>query len=394
MQSDLGAIQRFWQHAVATNLKLFATFFHMVLLFRYVYQLTFPSLYLDFLAAFSFVNFNLFELFQLQCAFGGIDFDRRMYVLSSLMFGLELAVVDIARAQRRQARGQGATLSTVLNGLNILIFLLYPSVSSMLFQVHNCRRVDGVSYLHADYSITCDSPGHRHAEIYSIVLIVLVAIGIPALYLRLLFPHKHDILSGGNESPRHLDFLHSDYKPRFWFWEVVVITLKLLMTGFAVWFAPGSLMQIIIGMLVLLLYTLLVNTYKPYRSHAHNGLAVFQTLVVFLSLFASLLLKIGDVVSSSNVDLGYSTGFITAALISTAVAILISSILGALRDYQLPALHLVCRRVCTRILISSETKSCIRSWCNRERIVGRRLRREGKGRHVYEQWPVPTAACE
>jgi hypothetical protein len=334
LRSALGKIQRFWQHAVATNLKFFITFFQMVLLFRYVYQLTFPSLYLDFLAAFSFVNLNIFELFQVLCVFGSINFDTRMYVLGTVLLVMEMAVT-LVRSKT------GKALSRVQNILNILIFLLYPSVSSMLFQVHNCRRIYGVSYLHADYSIECDSSGHRSAAAYSILLIVLVAIGIPALYLRLLSPHRHDIMKGSTESSRHLGFMYNDYKPRLWFWEVVVITLKLVMTGFAVWFAPGSLMQIIIGMLVLLVYVQLLNTYKPYRSHTHNGLAVFQTLMVFLSLFASLLLKIGDVVSSSNIDLGYSTGFITAALITVAVAILISSVLGAVRDYQLSILYVV-----------------------------------------------------
>ena len=114
-----------------------------------------------------------------------------------------------------------------------------------------------------------------------------------------------------------------------------MITLKLVMTGFAVWFAPGSLMQIVIGMLVLLIYAIILLHIKPYRVHTHNSMAVFQTLMVFLSLFASLLLKMGDVAHSSNVELGYSTAFITATLIVAALSILGVSVLGAIHDYQL-----------------------------------------------------------
>ena len=90
-------------------------------------------------------------------------------------------------------------LSRVQNALNILIFLLYPSVSSMLFQVHNCRRIDGVSYLHADYSIECDSSAHQYAAIFSGFMIVLVAFGTPVLYLLLLLPHRQAIQCGGGE---------------------------------------------------------------------------------------------------------------------------------------------------------------------------------------------------
>ena len=73
-------------------------------LFRYVYQLTFPSLYLDFLAAFSFINLNIFELLQMQCIFGSINFDSRMYVLGSLVLVMELAVAGIAFAKSKEGK--------------------------------------------------------------------------------------------------------------------------------------------------------------------------------------------------------------------------------------------------------------------------------------------------
>jgi hypothetical protein len=216
----------------------------------------------------------------------------------------------------------------------------------MLFQVHNCRTIDTHSYLHADYSIACHTAEHRSASIFSVFLIALVAIGTPFLYMFLLFPHRDEIRSLMARSKRnapscHLRVFFGDYRPEWYYWEVVVCTLKLVITGFAVWFAPGSLFQIVIGMLVIFLYSMLLLQCKPYLSPFHNSLAVFQSAAVFLSLLAALLLKIGDISDVPQAELGYSSNFVTGALISTAAALLISAVLSRIRDSRLATVKVV-----------------------------------------------------
>jgi hypothetical protein len=339
----------FWKRVVAVNFKLFLTFFQMILLFRYVYLITYPDAYLRFLEVFSVFSFDLFDLLHLQCVFGHVNFIARMYTVGTLVLCIELAIAAIVVFQRTNQIASNSTrerLRQTQRVMNFFVFVSYPFVCSMLFQVHNCRTVDTLPYLHADYSIECHTAEHRSASIFSGFLIALVAIGTPFLYMLLLFPHRDEIrsLMGRNKrsaTSRHLRFLFSDYRPEWYYWEVVVCTLKLTITGFAVWFAPGTLFQIVIGMLVLFLYSMLLLQCKPYLSPLHNSLAVFQSAAVFLSLLAALLLKIGDIGNMPNVELGYSSNFVTGALISTAAALLISAVLSGIRDSQLAIVKVV-----------------------------------------------------
>jgi hypothetical protein len=335
----------YWKRVVGINFKLFLTFIQMILLFRYVYLLTYPESYLKFLGVLSIFSFNLFEMFHLQCLVGDINFLDQMYVVGSLTFCLELAIGAMLLVQTRKTASASlkARLGQIQGILDICLFCCYPFTSSMLFQVHNCRAIDQVSYLHSDYSVFCDTAEHKSAVNFSGFLITFVALGTPLMYLLRLWPHRDEMFSllDRNKSgapSRHLRFLWGDYKPRLYYWEAVVCTLKLLLTGFVVWFEPGSLLQIVVGMLLLFLYVILLLQCKPYLSPAHNGLAIFQSSMVFLSLLAALLLKIG---ASSNTDLGYSSDFVTGALITTAGALVVSTVCSALRDAHLAVVKVV-----------------------------------------------------
>ena len=58
-----------------------------------------------------------------------------------------------------------------------LIFLLYPSTSSMIFSTFICEDVDdGQSYLRADYSINCASPEHTLATSFALIMLLVCAL--------------------------------------------------------------------------------------------------------------------------------------------------------------------------------------------------------------------------
>ena len=59
-----------------------------------------------------------------------------------------------------------------------LIFLLYPSTSSMIFSTFICEDIDdGQSYLRADYAINCASPEHTFATSFASVMLFVYPIG-------------------------------------------------------------------------------------------------------------------------------------------------------------------------------------------------------------------------
>ena len=175
----------------------------------------------------------------------------------------------------------------------LVTYACYPGFSNTLFQAYNCHTVDGTRYLRRDYQLNCDSVEHVVAQVFAALGIAYCSIGIPALYLVILRRHigksQHGAESteteagGGKDkasaeagveagaldrSASHLDFFVADYEPRFWYWEAVELARKLLLTGFAALWLPGTLMQVIMSMFIALANALLVARCRPYCGHA------------------------------------------------------------------------------------------------------------------------------
>ena len=92
------------------------------------------------------------------------------------------------RRQFRMLRSQ------YLSWFLILTYTVLPGVSSILFRFLECQNVDpdGVvlgsqRYMTADYSVSCDSDRRYFGLVWSIIMIFVYPVGIPAMYFTLLY---------------------------------------------------------------------------------------------------------------------------------------------------------------------------------------------------------------
>lgn len=152
--------------------------------------------------------------------------------------------------------------------------------------------------------------------------------------------------SGATHEAKHLAFLVEDYRPQYWFWEVTELARKLLLTGVAALWVPGTLMQVIASMFVALTNALLIARCRPYRGHADarsvkdgrtkqaeqrngtvtNMFALQAVVMTLLSLFGALLVKFHSGFQATGaVDEGYDHGTLQGFLIATA---LLTGVLG------------------------------------------------------------------
>jgi hypothetical protein len=67
-----------------------------------------------------------------------------------------------------------------------------------------------------------------------------------------------------------------------------------MLTGVAVTIAPGSLIQLVISLAVLVVYAVAVTQCRPYRNGRDNILALVLYAVLAVTLLIGLLLKIKD----------------------------------------------------------------------------------------------------
>ena len=94
---------------------------------------------------------------------------------------------------------------------------------------------------------------------------------------------------------RALAFLHSQYKPQFWYYELVEMGRKVYLVGFAVFLPPGSLIQLIWSLLpaICMLVVELVASPKLQQRHVSlvASLATVFMLVMMMVLRTSRLVQ-------------------------------------------------------------------------------------------------------
>jgi hypothetical protein len=88
-----------------------------------------------------------------------------------------------------------------------------------------------------------------------------------------------------------LGFLYRFYKEEYFWFEMFEFIFKLCMTGIMVHIAPGTVSQILVGMLITFFGFGLHMAAKPYREDSNNVLMIFGKFQLFLTLFGALLLK-------------------------------------------------------------------------------------------------------
>ena len=191
-----------------------------------------PGSVASLLNVFDLLNLSIDALgLPLSCLQLGSFFDQLLFlVLSPCMLGLFILAFSMAVEvlTKRQAASLKPGLLRALPYLLYLLFFTFPLVSSRAFQAFDCEEFDdGTRFLRADYSLDCDDPEYRRVYDLAWVAIALYPLGVPLLYLTLLWCARKAIRT---EQPtalsRSLTFLHQDYELSMYWWEMIEISKK------------------------------------------------------------------------------------------------------------------------------------------------------------------------
>ncbi|CAM9320022.1 unnamed protein product [Ectocarpus sp. 12 AP-2014] len=180
----------------------------------------------------------------------------------------------------------------------LLVFLVYSSVSSLVFQTFACDQLDGGGeYLRADYRIECDSSKHQGFRVYAGFMILLYPVGIPAFYGALLFRDR-DVLEkdpdGREDPPRvaSISNLWQPYRPSVYCYEVIECGRRILLTGLVVFIYPNTAAQIAITLIMTVVFAVLSEALHPYAQAWDTWVSRVSHAVVFMSVYVALLLKV------------------------------------------------------------------------------------------------------
>ena len=130
--------------------------------------------------------------------------------------------------------------------LNWICFVLYPSICAKSFAMWKCDAVDGVWYLREDFRVRCFQGPWVGYAIASIVSMALYVVGIPVLSLAILVRAKRagSLFPAAGLRPADIKTferhrrtknkyggLYMQYDPSCWWFEIVVMFEKMVLTG-------------------------------------------------------------------------------------------------------------------------------------------------------------------
>jgi hypothetical protein len=302
---------RLKQAVVATRLvtlaKIVTGFYQVLLLLGEIYDIPFPRLYVDFLYRwFSWFQLDFFTMVRVECV-RKMNYYQTTMVSALLMVTLQLLAIFFF------AKGEPNRGAPFL----VVAYFFYSPTSARIFQIFNCRKIDGGIYLTRDYSMDCDTDSHRAYEMFACFMVAIIAIGLPLMYFLILYYNRKDL-----HKLKKLAFFISDYKSQYKYWECVECIRKVLLAGAAVFFGRGSLMQIALSTCLVLVYLILLQRYEPYK---HDNVFAFTVnLCLFFTLFVGIFVKLLAGWTTKGIyEEGFSIEALTGLLILCASLVII-----------------------------------------------------------------------
>ena len=252
---------------------------------------------------------------------GGFHMD--LYVIGYGSFGVVCGLLltgtvwTIGRhAVAHRGAGPGWPLKeAVLKGVPSALaasFFLVPVVSTKIFAAFDCVGYSHDSaigdvryYVRDDPRILCfDSNDHNRIRGTAFALMIIWPIGAPLVYGLLLLSCRNAIQ---NRKPSPLssatDFLHKEYTPQFYYWEVLELVRRIVLNGALLLIKDEqAFLRIVAALAVSSCFVLFASLCKPMKNRVLNyvqSAGLFGVLVVMqgalmLKLMADIAEEAGD----------------------------------------------------------------------------------------------------
>ncbi|KAG5176529.1 hypothetical protein JKP88DRAFT_242326 [Tribonema minus] len=220
--------------------------------------------YLQFLRALDFINLDLSWLAAPGCVASFNFFDRLL--VSPLTPPVVAALIFTPRmvAARVIARDVNLVL--------VFAFLIFSEVSLTVFQTFACDATLPVAYLRADYSVRCYTPAHRAHMAYA-----------AAMMLR----RRGETLDAAAAA----SFLWRPYRAHAPYFGCAECARRLLLTGVLVFIAPGTAGQSAAACVFAFATSVAYDNVRPHRARADACPYIIGYVVIFVSMFAALLMQ-------------------------------------------------------------------------------------------------------
>ena len=201
----------------------------------------------------------------------------------------------------------------VMKMFNLIAFFMYPTLCAKIFTVFKCTEIGDRRYFALDYSKECWADDWNW-NIFAIVAgfgILVYVLGIPITTGYFLFQGNQsntlyptdstgDAASAYMEVQKYVDHraisetygdIYTQYRPQNWYFELLVMLYKMTLTGGLIMVKEGTSIQILIGIVVSFVWTIVLAALQPYQMKAESHLALVSSAQVFITMLVGLALK-------------------------------------------------------------------------------------------------------
>lgn len=334
-------------------------------------------------------NLSLNEFLATQCLWqtnSRKHFEQAMFGLTLTPIALILFLVLFCAIQQ-QRLGKTAAKQKLLVCTElafVLLHILLPPIASTLFLAVQCSPYDfgdegRRTFVNIAPTVSCESSRWRFVILpYAVSNIVLYVIGVPLVYAVCLFKYRHklnprddtDMLESNafiDKMSRSVSFKHivhasamwqrklhnvrktftttsdgdfhaiaairflwSDYKPRYFYWEVVEIARRVLLTLVLAVVAPGKSSQLAVAFVLSTCCALVAMHVNPCRLREDNMMLITAQWGLAAIFFIALCYD-----TSVLLDTTSALCLLTAAVALPAIAIMYVARLSLLRARKL-----------------------------------------------------------
>lgn len=272
-----------------------------------------PSLFQEVISIFGIFSLDILPWDLISCAVSLSTYDRlllkallpaalALFISIAVVLPVLLAHFCMHRFDDKKRRNPLAEKSLRL--LFMFLFLIFPYMSDSCLSIFRCRQVAQTSYLVQDMSIVCGSAEWQQLVPVAVAMIIIYPCGIMTTFLLLLWrahvaTEKSELRSGMSFSAassrslraqvdealliRALNFLTTSYAKSAWWWELLEMLNKIMLTGL-IKFATDSSLQSRLGIAWCGCFLLLHLLVGPFREQRVGRLALVAEVEVMLIL--------------------------------------------------------------------------------------------------------------
>jgi hypothetical protein len=183
-------------------------------------------------------------------------------------------------------------LSSSLSHCFTFVFMIYPAVSQTIFQALIPQELSNdTELLRVDFQVDFGSPTHTLLVLVAAFMILVYPLGFPAAIMYTLWSNRDGLLVPESPERKQFDPLVADYKLDCYYWEALEMFRKVLLTGIMIFFVPGSVFQLVFGVLISAVFLCLSVSIQPYISRFNNRFKVVTDIAIMTTFAIAIMMN-------------------------------------------------------------------------------------------------------